>query len=206
MEQDIVFLYFFDANDGRSTEEKIVSAAKQYAKANRISTLFDPVIHRTKAGKPYIAGHTEIGVSVSHSGDWFVCALTEGNVGVDIEQHKRAQKNGQAEIEERFVQIAKRFFHPEEAAYVAQSPMCRFYMVWTAKESYVKYTGTGMNETFGERSVVSAQAMDEKSYREGLPIGWIGEDVCFKQMLYEKEYTLCVCKENTFDIEFIGMR
>jgi phosphopantetheine--protein transferase-like protein len=201
LEQDIVFLYFFDANDSRSTDEKIVAAAALYANTNKIPTLSDPVVHRTERGKPYIAGESGIGVSVSHSGEWVVCALTEGKVGVDIEHHRQSGENNISKIEERFSQIAKRFFHPDEAEFVKEDPHRRFYKIWTAKESYVKYTGTGMDETFGEHSVLSPVLIESESRMQDNSFCWKSEDVYFRQMPYKEEYTLCVCKANKFDIK-----
>ena len=47
----------------------------------------------------------------------------------------------------RYVNMAKRFFHEKEADYVQEkAPYQRFFRVWAAKESYVKYTGKGIDE------------------------------------------------------------
>lgn len=203
-EKDIVYLYIFDANDGRTTNEKIIIAVEEYAKLYGISVLSNPEVHRTPKGKPYIAGDTNIGVSVSHSGEWFVCALTDGNVGVDIEQHQAEEPNQISETENRFLQIAGRFFHPQETAFIAQDPLHRFYMIWTAKECYVKYTGTGMDETLGDHSVISATYHGVRA--EALPKEWTNEEVYFRQMSYESEYTVSICKANAFDIEIKKMK
>lgn len=206
LEQDIVFLYIFDANDSRSTDEKIIISVMEYAKANKIPELSSPVVLRTKRGKPYIAGDTGVGVSVSHSGEWFVCALTKGQVGVDIEHHRHIRKKNTSENEERFKQIAKRFFHPDEAAFVEQDPLNRFYKVWTAKESYVKYTGTGMDETFGDHSVIGSEIFDAEASQMENSVEWKSEGVCFKQMPYGDGYTLCVCRTNIFEIKINCMK
>ena len=205
-ERDTVFLCFFAADDSRTTEEKIVAAIGEYAKARNISALSHPVVRRTERGKPYIAGDTGIGVSVSHSGDWFVCALTEGNVGVDIEQHRQAGEHLLSAISKRFTQIAKRFFHPQEAAFVEQDPLGRFHMIWTAKESYVKYTGTGMDETFGEYCVFPTVPGEEKTYRQGLHAEWESGGLFFRQMSCMNGYTLCVCRTKPFDVQIQCMK
>lgn len=47
----------------------------------------DPSAHpfcRTPEGKPYLAG-SPVEISLSHSGSWAVCALSDAPVGVDIE-------------------------------------------------------------------------------------------------------------------------
>lgn len=40
---------------------------------------------RTPEGKPYLA-HTGLQISISHSGPWAVCALSNAPVGVDLER------------------------------------------------------------------------------------------------------------------------
>ena len=89
-------------------------------------------------GKPRLQGRKDFHFNLSHSGPWVVIAFGESPVGVDVET--RAW-NESAE------KIANRFFAPEERAYVLQSKQnCRerFLQVWTSKESYLKYLGTGI--------------------------------------------------------------
>ena len=40
---------------------------------------------RTEEGKPYLA-HTDLQISLSHSGQWAVCVISNSPVGVDVEQ------------------------------------------------------------------------------------------------------------------------
>ena len=42
-------------------------------------------------GKPYLAAHPQLHFSLSHSGDWAVCALDDAPVGVDLEQLREVE-------------------------------------------------------------------------------------------------------------------
>lgn len=87
-------------------------------------------------GKPYFPGSDSPRFNLSHSGGMVVCALSAGEVGVDIE----TERSG------RDVEIAE-LFHPLEREWLASLPsrdrIGAFYALWTHKESYMKFTGLG---------------------------------------------------------------
>ena len=94
----------------------------------------DPTILRTEAGKPYFA-ELPIRFSLSHSGDRVILAVSDREIGADIER-----------ILPRSLAAAKRFFTKEEQAYLqeAEDACARFYEIWTKKEAYGKWLGGGM--------------------------------------------------------------
>ncbi len=77
--------------------------------------------------------------SVTHSGNlWLVCVAPEP-VGLDVQMHK--DKYSPA--------VAKRYFHPDETqlletAKKAGADIPLFFRLWSARESYAKYTGDGI--------------------------------------------------------------
>jgi 4'-phosphopantetheinyl transferase len=87
-------------------------------------------------GKPALAKYPAIHFNLSHSGHYVVCALSQGPVGVDIEQRERLK-----------VEIARRFFNEAEVAWLLSLPAAeqqrRLCDLWSIKESYMKYTGRG---------------------------------------------------------------
>ena len=85
-----------------------------------------------KNKKPYIKGN-ELYFNLSHSGNMAVCAVSESEIGVDIEQIKSAD-----------FKIAKRIFTESETAFVGDSNE-QFIRLWTLKESYMKYLGKGLS-------------------------------------------------------------
>lgn len=92
---------------------------------------------KSDEGKPYVKD-CPIHFNISHSGDYVVCAFSEQPVGIDIEQ-----------IKEVDLSIAKRFFcQCEYEDLFAQDNSNRlnyFFSLWTLKESYIKWLGSGMS-------------------------------------------------------------
>ena len=89
-------------------------------------------------GKPKILDFS-LQFSLSHSGQYILCAVSSQNVGADIQQKKKVNALG----------IAKRFFSPEEYLQLEQcgcETECQelFYRMWTRKEAYGKLTGDGV--------------------------------------------------------------
>ena len=85
-------------------------------------------------GKPYIDGGRCF--SLAHSGTYAVCAVSDNEVGVDIELPR-----------EDSLRLAKRFFTESEYARIAASAesdelFCEY---WTVKESFIKATGKGLS-------------------------------------------------------------
>jgi 4'-phosphopantetheinyl transferase len=75
-------------------------------------------------------------VSLSHSGDLAICAVTErGAVGIDVETRRPRTELGA---------IAERYFTPAEARWIAADPDVRFRMLWVLKEAYLKALGSGL--------------------------------------------------------------
>lgn len=80
-------------------------------------------------GKPQLMGRTDLHFSLSHSGHWAVCTLSDDPVGVDVEAPRCTAR------------VAQRFFHPRELAVSDPVSLTR---VWTAKEAFLKALGLGL--------------------------------------------------------------
>lgn len=114
-------------------------------------------------GKPDL-DNENLHFNISHSGDWAICAVSDHEVGCDVEEIKSAD-----------LKIAERFFCREEYAHISEqsSPAEQnllFYRYWTLKESFMKATGLGMTLPFdafqiqlGERIRVN-QSLDQRVY------------------------------------------
>lgn len=100
-------------------------------------------------GKPYVKERPEVHFNISHSGPWVVLAYGDREVGIDIEQiHMDAGKE----------KLARRFFTETEQAWIFQNQADwgpRFFQIWTAKESYLKYLGTGLCKSLQSFDVLS---------------------------------------------------
>ena len=88
-------------------------------------------------GKPCLPDVPGVHFSLSHSGSMAMCAIADSPVGCDIQELSAARRG------ER---VARRFFTPAEYARIAAAanPEREFVRLWTLKESYVKYLGTGI--------------------------------------------------------------
>lgn len=93
-----------------------------------------------KNGKPFIQGYPFF-FNLSHSGAYVVCAVSDREIGVDIQEHRCG------DVEK----IATRFFAPMEIQALSQCDEQgrkeKFFDMWAAKEAYGKYTGEGIAES-----------------------------------------------------------
>ena len=88
-------------------------------------------------GKPYLKD-VPIHFNISHSGNFVVCAISEHEVGIDIEQ-----------IKEFDLSVAKNYFCQSECDDLFSKDedhrLDYFFSIWTLKESYMKWLGRGMS-------------------------------------------------------------
>lgn len=99
-------------------------------------------------GKLYLTGVNSPYFSLSHSGNWVLCAVSPFECGCDIEKINKIDIN-----------IAKRFFCPDEYRAIEEIPddsgkAEMFFRFWTLKESYIKATGLGMSQSLCEFNII----------------------------------------------------
>jgi 4'-phosphopantetheinyl transferase len=100
-------------------------------------------------GKPRVVGST-LEVSISHSGNWVVLAMTDGApVGIDVEEVRDAEVEGLAGI----------CFSPSELATFESIPTTdrrgAFFTYWARKEAVVKATGKGMSVSMSKLTLTA---------------------------------------------------
>ena len=100
-------------------------------------------------GKPMLKGKNVPCFSVTHSGSLWSCAVAPFPLGLDAEQERPVDTEG----------LARRFFHPEEYAFLKKGNFTDFFQVWTAKESFVKYTGRGLGKGMGTFCVTGKEGI-----------------------------------------------
>ena len=93
-------------------------------------------------GKGYLEGRSDVFFNISHSKDYCVCAFSDKEIGVDIQEIRKIRFDA-----------AKKFFSAKDNEFIFSGQECdtqdhetlrRINMVWCAKESYVKFTGKGI--------------------------------------------------------------
>ncbi|MCD7982165.1 MAG: 4'-phosphopantetheinyl transferase superfamily protein [Clostridiales bacterium] len=125
------------------------------------------VCQRKEHGKPFVKELPEVHFSISHSGGFWVCALSDTEVGLDLQ----ICYQGDSE------KLAHRFFHPSEVAWLEEHGFKEFSWMWACKESYVKYTGVGLREGLDGFSVVNGLQAVQKEipFRDGFRMVLTGE-------------------------------
>lgn len=121
-------------------------------------------------GKPSLPEEDLLQFNLSHSGELAVFAVAEwkskcAHIGVDVE--RMHQRSGA-------VEIARRFFHPEEIAYLTSTAIeereAEFLRIWVRKEAFVKAMGADIEGTLAGFSAYNA--MDPVS-REDSSSVWL---------------------------------
>jgi 4'-phosphopantetheinyl transferase len=116
------------------------------------------VLARDPHGRPRLAPQHGFDAGWSHSGGGLLVACGRGMVlGVDLEREH---------VRPRALELARRFFHPREAAWLASlseaARAAAFLRLWCAKEAVLKAHGRGL--AFGLHKL----AFDERNGRLAL--------------------------------------
>ena len=105
------------------------------------------VFSTNRYGKPYLANIKGIFFNISHSGNIAICAVSEFEVGCDVEKIGSPNDN-----------IARYCFAPLEYGQLmctknSEERTILFYRFWTLKESFVKAVGLGLNLPLNDFSI-----------------------------------------------------
>lgn len=102
-----------------------------------------PVDYRADdRGKTYF-NNIDAFFSLSHSGRYVACVISENEVGVDIQ--KKREPN---------MKLAERFFTKSEYESVKKDPIDKFNRIWTRKEAVSKAVGDGLQIGFPQIDVL----------------------------------------------------
>ena len=120
----------------------------------------NPLFKTEKYGKAYLSNYGNIYFNLSHSGKMVLCAISDMEVGADIEYID-------PEID---LDIAKNYFFNTEYESIMKSenPSDEFFKYWVLKESYMKYTGLGMNLSLNSFEIMINDEIKLKNDNEHL--------------------------------------
>ncbi|MDO5861007.1 4'-phosphopantetheinyl transferase superfamily protein [Methanobrevibacter sp.] len=129
---------------------------KMLAEAN----ITNPVFKTEKYGKAYISNHENIHFNLSHSGKIVLCAISDREVGADVEIID-------PEID---LNIARHYFYNSEYENImnAENRQEEFFKYWVLKESYMKYTGLGMNLKLDSFEIIIEDKISLKNDKKNL--------------------------------------
>lgn len=136
----------------------------------------ETAVETAPLGKPYLPEYPGIYFNYSHCRRGILCGISDGEIGVDIE-----------EIIPYKEKLARRICHPEELRMLseAEDKNRMLTAIWTAKESYLKYMGTGIRSDL--RLLDLSAALEQ---------GAIPGDV-FLHSRMEKDYGMCICSRDS---------
>lgn len=97
---------------------------------------FVPNVKLRLDGKPYLE-NSKLYFNISHSQQYVICAISDEEVGIDIQYHKKKDVDT----------VARRMMSASEwQAYQETSAKAKFfYDLWAKKESFLKFTGKGLS-------------------------------------------------------------
>lgn len=90
-------------------------------------------VKKDENGKPY-CNIEDFNFSISHSGDFAACVISQNPVGIDIEKERDIN-----------LKVALKFCNESELEYINGS-IPRFFEIWTAKEAAYKMFGGAQKE------------------------------------------------------------
>lgn len=168
-----IAIYYQKWNEKEKNSHTLLEqAVRQYARENALplpETLLLASADQKK--KPGFQNAENIHFSISHSGEWWTCAISREEVGLDIQQEQDC----------RAERLARRFFHPLEVTWLEKNGYSHFCRLWAYKESYVKYTGVGLVQGMDYFSIIN-------------PAGVLTgvEDVCQQYVAFHRDCHMVV--------------
>lgn len=147
-------------------------------------------------GKPFFPDCPEYKFNLSHSGTKVVCAVSDYELGCDVEAIQCAD-----------MRLAKRFFSQaeneelEKCCYQEDRDRL-FYRMWTLKESFLKAVGSGLSIELSSFSILFKN--------DGITIAQSVDQCCylFKEFDLDPDYcfSLCIKRKEKADMEQIEVR
>ena len=161
----------------RFKKDKLLSAGaylilEKMLKEENITT---PRFRMGKYGKTYISNYEHIYFNLSHSGKMVACAISDREVGIDVEYNDPTID----------LNIAKNYFYNMEYESIMKSetPQDEFFKYWVLKESYMKYTGLGFNLNLNSFEIVIDDEIKLKNDKNNLKFS----------LFNVEDYKLAVC-------------
>lgn len=132
-------------------------------------------------GKPYLKDHKGAFFNISHSGQMVMCAIGAREVGADIQEMRPVKDTLAAYV----------LSDEERKAYMDSGrDEGLFYKIWTLKEAYLKFRGSGI----GELGSIAAYPKDGKIVTNAAGCGF--------SLIEEIDgFKAAVCSEEPFEVK-----
>jgi len=129
--------------------------------------------------KPHIRNDFNYHFNISHSNNYAIVGLLNSELGVDIEYYDEQLD---------FASLVTGLFSPKDKLYI-QTERKKFFRLWTAKEAYLKYLGTGFYHDINGIACIG----DGKNQITLLDMKTKSEHSVF--ILEEQEYFIGLCRD-----------
>lgn len=143
---------------------------------------------RNAHGKPYLYPPQGLFMNWSHSGTCVVCALSDADVGVDLQHTGKVPKEA----------LVQKVLRPEERIFydrvLTEQKQRLFYQYWTVKESFLKALGTGFHT-----SLDTFYVQMEEAYPRIVQKDAKGAYTCRLLEFPDAEYAAAVCIEGAHE-------
>lgn len=135
-----------------------------------------------KNHKPYFESNENRKFNISHSGDIVVCAISDCEVGIDVEI-----------IAKTIQQLMENICTAEEIDWLNnQDSVEEQYRLWTYKESFLKCTGDGIGKIRRTISMINNGELI-KEYK----------NYCFQKLYLREGYVATACTEKLMEAYYI---
>lgn len=114
-----------------------IAAKRAFMSFFDTTNLKDVEILNESGGAPYFVNQPNLSLSISHSGEYAVAAVSRYKLGIDIEKIKGIK-------ERSFLKIA---FTSREMKFIERQTPRFLYVAWTMKEAFLKYLKRGFSES-----------------------------------------------------------
>ena len=164
------------------TEDKRLCVFSDMLLRNMLKThmgVSDPIFSAQEKGKPVLV-NSNLHFNISHSKGFIACVIDTNPVGIDIQCYKKVPLD----------RLRKKTCTAQEDEFILagadeEEILRRFYMVWSAKEAYLKYTGEGLSGGLQQITVATKKGIKAKL-----------TDNTYLFCIAEKDYALSIVTEN----------
>lgn len=191
--QEKISRFKFDIDKIRSLTGELV--ARKYISMLHGIPLRAIQFYEGKHGKPFVKD-IPVHVNWSHSGDWVLFAIDKKSVGIDVEIIHQVKE----------LKLAKHYFAPQEIAQLErlgiEERKNHFFRLWSLKESYIKWKGTGLYTSLDSfRFVYNAD-------NELIFTNNHGDSCYFQKIFLDARHHAAVCtsrKNTTIEIKKVSL-
>lgn len=153
--------------------------------------------HANIYGKLTIDSERQLSFNWSHSGNWILFSMDCEPVGIDVEKIREVD----------LVNVAKRFFDRQEFEQIEKlnynRQLCHFFRLWTLKESYIKWKGTGLHTSLNSFRFIYNELGEFKFTNDH------GDNCFFQTIHLDQDHSAAICMSkntkivdiHTYDID-----